>query len=177
MYIMLKTIYAVLSENGQIITNQGLANKFNNYFVNVSQNLFKGLGEMNNQHQDYFENSNEHTFFLRETTPDEVAGGSWGTKKFETKKASDLYSISPKFVKISADVIKTKLSLMINESFQQGVFRDNLKVGMVYPIHKGDSEMVCSNYRPISMLPIFSKLVEKLMHKRLSDHLSKYNML
>ena len=54
-----------------------------------------------------------------------------------------------KFVKISAEVIKTKLSLIINESFSQGVFPDNLKVGMVYPIHKGDSEMVCSNYRPI----------------------------
>ena len=61
-----------------------------------------------------------------------------------------------KFVKISAEVIKTKLSLIINESFSQGVFPDNLKMGMVYPIHKGDSEMVCSNYRPISILPMFS---------------------
>ena len=61
-----------------------------------------------------------------------------------------------KFVKISAEVIKTKLSLIINESFSQGVFPDNLKVGMDYPIHKGDSEMVCSNYRPISILPMFS---------------------
>ena len=71
-------------------------------------------------------------------------------------------------------MIKTKLCLIINESFRQGVFRDNLKVGMVYPIHKGDSEMVCSNYRPISILPIFSKLLEKLIHKRLSDYLNKY---
>ena len=74
-------------------------------------------------------------------------------------------------------MIKTKLCLIINESFRQGVFRDNLKVGMVYPIHRGDSEMVCSNYRPISILPIFSKLLEKLMHKRLSDYLNKYKML
>ena len=74
-------------------------------------------------------------------------------------------------------MIKTKLCLIINESFRQGVFRDNLKVGMVYPIHKGDSEMVCSNYRPISILPIFSKLLEKLMHKRLSNYLKKYKIL
>ena len=41
------------SENGQTITNQSLvADKFNNYFVNVSQNLLKGLGETNNQFQD-----------------------------------------------------------------------------------------------------------------------------
>ena len=85
-----------------------------------------------------------------------------------------MYGISPKFVKISADVIKTKLSLIVNESFRQVVFPDTLKVGMVYLIHKGDSEMVCSNYRPISVLPIFSKLLEKLMHKRLLDYLNKY---
>ena len=88
-----------------------------------------------------------------------------------------MYGISLKFVKISADVIKTKLFLIINESFRQGVFPDNLKVDMVYPIHKGDSETVCSNYRSISILPIFSKLLAKLMHKRLSEYLNKYNIL
>ena len=64
-----------LSENGQIITNQSLVeNKFNNYFVNVSQNLLKGPGETNNQFQDYLKNPNEHSlFFLRVTTADEVA--------------------------------------------------------------------------------------------------------
>ena len=75
-------------------------------------------------------------------------------------------------------MIETKLPLIIfNESFQQGVFPDNLKVGMVYPIQRGDSEIVCSNYRPISILPIFSKLLEKLMNKRLSDYLNKLNIL
>ena len=68
-------------------------------------------------------------------------------------------------------------SLIINESFRQGVFPDNLKVGMVYPIHKVDSEIVCTNYRPISILHIFGKLLEKLMQKRLSDYLNKCNIL
>ena len=48
---------------------------------------------------------------------------------------------------------------------------------MVHSIHKGDSEMVYSNFRPTSILPIFSKVLEKLMHKRLSDYLNKYNIL
>ena len=56
----------------------------------------------------------EHSLFLRETTPDEIAKV---LKNFDTKKASHLYGTSPKFVKISADVIKTKLSLILNESF------------------------------------------------------------
>ena len=48
---------------------------------------------------------------------------------------------------------------------------------MVYPIHKGDSGMVYSNYGLIMNLPIFSKLLEKLMYKRLLDYINKYNML
>ena len=68
-------------KNGQIISNQSLvANNFNNYFVNVSQNLLKGLGKTNNQ----LKNPNEHSFFLWETTPDEVAGV---LKKFDIKEA------------------------------------------------------------------------------------------
>ena len=69
------------------MTKQSLvANKFDNYFVNVCQNLLKGLGETNNQFQDYLKNPNEHSCFLRETTPSEVAGI---LKNFDTKKASD----------------------------------------------------------------------------------------
>ena len=75
-------------ENDKIITNQSLpANKFDNYFANVSQNLLKGLGETNNQLKDYLKNPNKHSFFLRESTLGEVAGE---LKMFDTKKASDL---------------------------------------------------------------------------------------
>ena len=75
-------------ENDKIITNQSLlANKFDNYFANVSQNLLKGLGETNNQLQDYLKNPNKLSFLLRETTLGEVAGE---LKMFGTKKASDL---------------------------------------------------------------------------------------
>ena len=50
-----------------------VANKFNKHLPNVSQNLLKGLGETNKQFQDYLKNPNEHSLFLRETTPGEVA--------------------------------------------------------------------------------------------------------
>ena len=87
-----------------------------------------------------------------------------------------MYGIQPTFFKISGDLIKTKLSLIIIISFRQVVFPYNLKVGIVYSIHKRDSAMVCSKYRPISILLIFRKLRDKLMHKRLSEYLEKYNI-
>ena len=48
---------------------------------------------------------------------------------------------------------------------------------MVHPIHKGESKMLCSNYRPIFILPIFSKIVERFMHNRLMGYLEKNDML
>ena len=52
-----------------------------------------------------------------------------------------------------------------------------LKCRLIHPTHKGDSKMLCSNYRPISILPIFSKILEKLMYKRLTSFLDKYDLL
>ena len=58
-----------------------------------------------------------------------------------------------------------------------GVFPDALKLTKVIPIHKANSKMIVSNYRPISLIPLFSKIFEKLMHKRIMDFLVKQNIL
>ena len=52
-----------------------------------------------------------------------------------------------------------------------------MKISKVCPIHKGGPESDFGNYRPISVLPSFSKIFEKLIHKRLSDYLEKLNIL
>ena len=62
-----------LSDDGVMITNQKtISNRFNNYYINVAQNLIKEMGESNTEFQDYLKNPNEHSFFLNETTPDEI---------------------------------------------------------------------------------------------------------
>ena len=132
------------------------------------------MGESNTEFQDYLKNPNVHSFFLTETTPDEVDNY---LKKIDTKKASDLFGISPLLVKSSSEKVKNQLCIIFNASFLQGMVPDKLKVGLIHPIHKGDSNMICSNYRPISILPIFSKILEKLMHKRLTSFLEKHKLL
>ena len=56
-----------------------------------------------------------------------------------------------------------QLTSIFNVSFQEQIFPDKLKVGAIYPIHKTDSKSACSNYRLISVLPVFRKILEKLM--------------
>ena len=63
----------LLSEKGLIISHQKtVANKFNDYFINVARNLLKDVRESNNEFQDYLKNPNKHSSFLKEVDPEEV---------------------------------------------------------------------------------------------------------
>ena len=55
------------------------------------------------------------------------------------------------------------LTLLFNKSFSDGIFQDEIKLAKVIPIYKSGSTMELSNYRPISVLIIFSKVFERLM--------------
>ena len=62
-------------------------------------------------------------------------------------------------------------------SFSTGVFPDALKIVKVIPVHKSGSTQDLNNFRPISLLSIFDKIIEKLMHKRLYLYFESHNML
>ena len=80
------------------------------------------------------------------------------------------------FKKIS-HVIAPILSELFNESIDSGVFPNKMKTGRVVPLFKeGDSTDIL-NYRPISTLTVYSKIFEKLVHKRLISFISKYNLI
>ena len=67
--------------------------------------------------------------------------------------------------------------MIINMSFQQGVFPEQMKTAKVVPIHKEGSKTDVGNYRPISLLTSFSKIYEKLMHCRILKFLDSNNSL
>ena len=82
-----------------------------------------------------------------------------------------------KLLKMIPDLIIIPLCRIINMSFINDVFPDNLKIVKVIPVHKGGSTQDMNNFRPISLLSIFDKIMEKLMHKRLYDFLENNNIL
>ena len=82
-----------------------------------------------------------------------------------------------KMLKLTSDVILPSLLQMINISIHTGVFPDVLKEARVFPIHKGGAPEDPSNYRPISILPIISKVIEKHVTKHFFAYLNKYKLL
>jgi len=59
----------------------------------------------------------------------------------------------------------------------QGIYPERLKFSLIKPIYKSGDKSSLSNYRPISLLPVFSKILEKVIHKRLFDHLNNNDIL
>ena len=87
------------------------------------------------------------------------------------------HCISISLLKIPSSHITKPLCTIINDSFSSGVFPDRLKRAKVIPLHKKGATDVLSNYRPISLLSIFSKVIEKLMHKWLFELWEYCNIL
>ena len=83
-----------------------------------------------------------------------------------------------KFIlKSSAEIVCPTLLETINISLNIGQFSNYLKIAKLLPVHKGGAKDDPSNYRPISMLPIISKLIEKYITKHLFGFLNKYKLL
>ena len=76
---------------------------------------------------------------------------------------------------LKATVDKPLETLFISSSI--GIFPNHLKLANVIPVYKEDSQFSLSNYRPISLLSVFNKRLEKLVSKRLLDFLEKENIL
>ena len=61
----------------------------------------------------------------------------------------------------------------VNESLKNGVFPDLMKVAKVLPLHKSGEMNLCDNFRPISLLPVMSKVIEKIVFDNLTKYLDK----
>ena len=69
------------------------------------------------------------------------------------------------------------LKYLFNLSIVKGIFPDDLKILKVSPIYKADNSSNISNYRPISVLPSFSKMLERIMYNCLQKYLKYQNIL
>ena len=93
------------------------------------------------------------------------------------KKSSDVEYISMDTVAKVVSVICKPLAHICNISFRTGVFLSRMKIAKVIPLFKSGTKTDVSNYRPISLLPQFSKILEKLFLNRLNIFLSANNIL
>ena len=162
--------------NGQVINKPTeMANVFNHYFVNIASKIDDGISQTRKSPLDYLGRKSEFSsFFL---SPTDTAEVECIIAEFKNGKALGPYSIPCNLLKLLSPYISSALVILINESFTTGIFPDKLKVAKVIALHKKGASDNLSNYRPISLLSIFSKIFEKIMYKRLYKFLEMNEIL
>ena len=85
--------------------------------------------------------------------------------------------LKPDAIKSVKHLIAYPLVHIFNLSMSTGIFPDQLKLAKVVPVYKSGDSDSCNNYRPISVLPVFSKVFERIIHKRLYNFFTRYGLL
>ena len=98
-------------------------------------------------------------------------------KSGNASKSSGVDNIDPYVVQKSIPQIENQLAHVFNKSLQTGIVPDKLKIAKVIPLYKNDNPEQFKNYRPISILPCFSKIIERIMYNRLYSFLTKHNII
>ena len=163
-----------LEDSGLVTDPKVVANKFNTYFINIAEKLSNKIVNKNTKFQDYLKNPNMSQLFLNETSPHEIVKI---INDLNPKKSGDIYQISPEYVISAKQAVAQHLTIIFNQSIREGCFPQAMKTAKIIPLHKGNSVLSVSNYRPISLLPIFSKIFERLAYNRLVHFIDENKIL
>ena len=80
-------------------------------------------------------------------------------------------------IKIASPAISDSLRHIFNQAITLSSFPDEWKMARVIPLYKNGQRNVAGNYRPISVLPAISKIMEKILYNQLYSYLSKFGLL
>ena len=163
----------MIIDGQEILDQEKIANCFNKFFVDIGPKLASMIPESQKKFDQYL---NPHQTFMGEAnlTDDEVKEA---LRSLKPNKSPGYDKISSNVVNETSDIFFTPLKYIFNISLQQGIFPENLKIAEVSPIYMKDEEFLLTNYRSISLLPCFSKLLERIMHNRLFKYLLENSII
>ena len=165
---------AITIKGKTIVHPTEIANSFNDYFTNVAVNIQSSIKFANRNFCDFLSDINVSSFFISPTDKFEVSNIISSLNPLKTIGPN---SIPTKVLKMLNKDISDQLTSLFNVSFSTGVFPSLLKVSKIIPVHKKDSKLVCSNYRPISLLSNIDKILERLMYNRLYKFLETNKLI
>lgn len=168
-----ETIIKEIESNNQIIKNEKyIADLFNKHYIDMGETLANQIQNIG-QHIDnekYLENS----IYLHPTNETELKEF---TNSLKEKKAPGYDNIKAETLKQTFNEISKPLIYLINNSLEQGIFPDVLKVGVIKPLYKNGDKLKLINYRPITLISNVAKLFEKIIKYRIMKFLHKFNVI
>ena len=158
------SIKEIVSEAKHIKDSFEIASTFNNFFVNIGPPFAnKIIPESSNliSVRDTMPAPNLSFFFLEPCATQEV---TTVVRNLSNNDGVGVDGYSIKILKPVIPILANQLRSIFNKSLVTRVFPNCLKHAKVIPIYKADDKLLVSNYRPVSILPVFSKVFEKLRH-------------
>ena len=170
---MLHLFQKIVNDTG--LTNPNyISNAFNEYFCNIGPNLAKNLNPPKTGFVHYCHSPIKNSMYCKPVQSSEIIDI---VSHFNINKSAGPDSIGPKLLKRVVNELVDPLQFIYNLSFSTASVPSKLKISKVIPVYKkGVAEDPC-NYRPISLLSIFEKILEKLMYNRMYDFLNKHEIL
>ena len=161
---------SLLNDDEQIIDTENISDYTNQFFTDIGPNLAK------NCDLDWVYSGNECVGSLSEieTTREEIIDIC---KNININKVSCVDNISSEILRDAFLAVPEKLCIFFNTCLNSATIPNCWKYAKVTPLPKGGNNQVVSNYRPISLLPLLSKMIEKIVHKRIYAFLTEFNIL
>ena len=151
-----------------------IANGFNNFFSQIGPNLTSEIPESDSTYEDSLKDSNPVSFNFSKILEMDILRTC---DQLKPKLSSGEDFISNKLLKEIAPIIITPLHYLINISLETGYIPGEFKIAKIVPIFKDGDCHLFTNYRPISLLSSFAKLLEKIVAKQLTGFLNSHNIL
>lgn len=161
---------------GKHMSRKDIVNGFAKYFVDG----VKALKHNCIYAQDQIEGSNreinqlKHYFYIPKATPEKIESI---IQKMNIHKSPGADLIRIRDIKSVGSSISSILCQLINQSVSQGIFPDCLKTSIIRPIYKNKSKKEFQNYRPIAILPVIGKIIEKYVLDSFNKYISENNIL
>ena len=153
-----------------------ISNGFAKYFANVGETFAKKIPKPQKHITDYLRKlqSSTKSVFLYPTSEEEIVKI---VKKLPSKLSSGHDNISNVLLKELIDILAPVLMKVFNQSLETGEFPEVMKLAEVVPLFKGKEHYLTNNYRPISLLTTVSKVLEKIVYRRVYEYLTKTGQL
>ena len=166
----------LVDSNGNEVSDQTeIANKLNDHFNTIGTSMAtKFEASKSNDPLRHITKSPSCSIYLLFATSDEIMKL---IRQIETKKATGPDGISAYLVKISCEVLAPILAQIFNKCIREGIFPNLMKIAEIIPLHKDGVRTNSTNYRPISLLPIFGKLFEKIIADRMIKFFDKNDVI
>jgi hypothetical protein len=163
----------ITHNNTKIDTPQQIANELNTYFTQIGHQIASNIPTTAYNIHEYLTPNTASPFEFTNVQPTDI---DLIIRQLKSKFSTGHDDISSSLIKSLRTELINPLTLIANQMINTSIFPDSLKIAKIKPLHKKGPIDKCANYRPISLLPSISKILEKIILKQIDSHFTVNNL-